>query len=224
MQLLRRMQTLLAQLYDAPVREDVQDFVLSDPRRLREAVGEQAGEGSDEQVFVVQDEQGVRLGVFIESGVLDRLTRRDPLLALDEDNLADFCTALEGVSHFTYYAWNAARDKVVSLFELELQAEVDKYVLGAWLLRAQGGGRFPRELHRVLFDRAHVDPGIAGERTGLYRRASVYAGRFCRRVAARLERARRASARNDLRPLLAELRRFYRWGSARKFSFIENLA
>ena len=32
MQLLRRMQTLLAQLYDAPVREDVQDFVLSDRR------------------------------------------------------------------------------------------------------------------------------------------------------------------------------------------------
>ena len=52
MQLLRRMQALLAQLYDAPVREDVQDFVLSDRRRLCEAVGEQAGEGADEQVFV----------------------------------------------------------------------------------------------------------------------------------------------------------------------------
>ena len=60
MQLLRRMQTLLAQLYDAPVREDVQDFVLSDRHRLREAVGEQAGDAADEQVYVVEEEQGVR--------------------------------------------------------------------------------------------------------------------------------------------------------------------
>jgi hypothetical protein len=40
MQLLRRMQTLLAQLYDAPVLEDVEDFVLSDRQRLRQVVGE----------------------------------------------------------------------------------------------------------------------------------------------------------------------------------------
>ena len=46
----------------------------------------------------------------------------------------------------------------MTLLELELQAEVDKYVLCAWLLREQGAGRFPRELHRVLFERAHVDP------------------------------------------------------------------
>ena len=49
-------------------------------------------------------------------------------MRLDGENLADFWSALEGVSHFTYYAWNAARDKSVSLFELELQAEVDKFV------------------------------------------------------------------------------------------------
>src|SRR5918994_1809723 len=151
MQLLRRMQTLLAQLYDAPVREDVQDFVLSDRRALSEAVGEQAGEGADEQVFVVEEEQGVRLGLFIDSKVLERLARRDPLQALDQDNLPDFCTALEGVSHFHYLVWSLARGRNVSLLELELQAEVDKYATAVALMTQQQAGHFPGALHARLF-------------------------------------------------------------------------
>ena len=60
------------------------------------------------------------------------------MVRLNENNVADYWTALEGVSHFTYYAWNAARDKPVSLFELELQAEVDKFVTTGILLREHG--------------------------------------------------------------------------------------
>ena len=116
------------------------------------------------------------------------------------------------MSHFVYVAWNAGFDKPVTLLELELQAEVDKYVLGAWLLREQGDGRFPRELHRALFERTRIDPCAAAGREGLYREASNYAGRFCRRVAARLACGTHVATRE----LLAELRRFYRWGSARK--------
>jgi hypothetical protein len=97
---------------------------------------------------------------------------------------------------------------------------VDKYVLGAWLLSAQNAGRFPRELHHVLFERTRVDPALAGSRAGLYRTASRYAARFCRRMAALLERKRRAA----MREALAELRRFYRWGNARKLDHIERFA
>ena len=126
----------------------------------------------------------------------------------------------EGVSHFVYVAWNTGYDKPVTLLELELQAEVDKYVLCAWLLREQGAGRFPRELHRVLFERARVDPVAAAGRIGLYHTASNYAARFCRRVAALLERKRHGVTRD----LMAELRRFYRWGNVRKMRHIERYA
>ena len=37
--LLRRMQSLLAGLYDAPVEHDAEDFLVSDPSRLPEAIG-----------------------------------------------------------------------------------------------------------------------------------------------------------------------------------------
>ena len=67
------MQSLLARLYDAPVEHDAEDFLISDPRRLREVVGDQRGPLSDEQVFVVQEDGGVRIGLFI-----DRARARSP--------------------------------------------------------------------------------------------------------------------------------------------------
>ena len=206
MQLLRRMQTLLAQLYDAPVREDVQDFVLSDRARLSEVVGAQAGQAGDEQVFVVEEEQGVRLGLFIDSAVLARLACRDPLEALDENNLPDYCTALEGVSHFHYLVWSLSRGRNVSLLELELQAEVDKYATALALITRQQSGRFPDALHARLFHAVSFLPQLDEISRCRYQEANRHAARFCRSLEERFLRARRQ--RPEL--WLAELRRFFR--------------
>jgi len=73
----------------------------------------------------------------------------------------------------------------------------------------------------VLFERARIDPNV-GSRAGLYREASGYAGRFCRYLERSLERARRAgAARGEEGPVLAELRRFYRFSNAAKRAHIE---
>jgi hypothetical protein len=216
-QLLRRMQTMLAQLYDAPVREDVQDFVLSDRRRLSEVVGEQPGPKCDEQVFVVEEEQGVRLGLFIEREVLQRLARRDPLESLDEHNLPDYCTALEGVSHFHYLVWSLARGRNVSLLELELQAEVDKYAVAVALMTRQQAGRFPEALHTRLFHAVSFLPQPDEASRRRYEEANRHAARFCRSLEERFMRVRQQ--RPEL--WLAELRRFFRRGHQEK---IRNLA
>jgi len=211
------LQRALAEIYDLSATPDVADFLMTDRARLAHVP---AARASDEQLIVAEDGDTLSLGLFIDATVLARLAQRDPYESLTGANLADYLTAAEGVSHFVYVAWNAGHDKPVTLLELELQAEIDKYVLAAWLLREQGAGRFPRELHRTLFERARVDPAAAGERAGLYRMASRYAGRFCRRIATRFE----STARSASRELLAELRRFYRLGNARKLAFIERHA
>jgi hypothetical protein len=88
------------------------------------------------------------------------------------------------------------------------------------LLRAQEPGRYPAELHRVLFERARIDVELAGDRIGLYRRANQYAARFCRRLGRLLRPAgMQAQAR-----VVAELRRFYRLSNAMKLRHIECLA
>ena len=86
------------------------------------------------------------------------------MVSLNEENVADYWTALEGVSHFLYFAWNAGHDKTVSLLELELQAEIDKYVASYLLLKRQFPDRFPAELMRLLFERTRIDPQLANGR------------------------------------------------------------
>jgi hypothetical protein len=214
---LTSLQDALADIYDLPATPDVREFLMTDRGRL---AGIEAARNCDEQLLLADEGDTLAMALFIDRAVLDRLSRRDPVAALTHENLADWLTVAEGVSHFVYVAWNTGFDKPVTLLELELQAEVDKYVLAAWLLSRQNTGRFPRELHRVLFERARVDARSAGDRAGMYHTASRYAARFCRRLAALLDRKRRA----PMREALAELRRFYRWGSARKLAHIERYA
>jgi hypothetical protein len=220
---LASLQGALADIYDLPATPDVADYLLTDRRGLARFP---AARDCDEQLLVAEEGDTLSMALYIDATVLDRLERRDPLAALNSDNLADYLTVAEGVSHFVYVAWNAGHDKAVTLLELELQAEVDKYVLGVWLLRAQGEGRFPRELHRALFERTRIDPNAAGTRAALYHTASEYAARFCRRLGTGLERTRRATspATGAMREWLAEVRRFYRWGNARKLAHIEKFA
>ena len=101
--------------------------------------------------------------VYIDPCVLRRLEQTDPLGALTEANLADYCTALEGVSHFVYSTWRLDCDAPVSLLELETQAEVDKYAATVFLVADQQGGSFPAQVHARLFDRVHFDARLEPE-------------------------------------------------------------
>jgi hypothetical protein len=214
---LASLQGALTEIYDLPETPDVRDYLMTGRAGLGAIPDSRA---SDEQLIVAEEGDTLSMALHIDATVLERLRRCDPIAELTQHNLADYLTVAEGVSHFVYVAWNAGYDKPVTLLELELQAEVDKYVLCAWLLREQGCGRFPRELHRVLFERARVDPVAAAGRVGLYHTASRNAARFCRHVGALLSRERPGVASD----LLAELRRFYRWGNVRKLRHIERFA
>jgi hypothetical protein len=214
---LASLQSALTEIYDLPATPDVRDFLMTDPAGICAAGDLRA---SDEQLIVAEEGDTLSMALYIDAAVLERLERSDPFSGLTQANLADYLTVAEGVSHFVYVAWNTGYDKPVTLLELELQAEVDKYILSAWLLREQGRGRFPRELHRVLFERTRIDAVAAAGRIGLYQLASSYAARFCRRVGAKLSLRRHGVARDAL----AELRRFYRWGNVRKMRHIEQYA
>lgn len=215
--MLQALQALLGGIYDVPQTHDVAEFLLTDRSRLPAGVQDK---GADEQVLVAEDEGTLWISVFLEPGVLDRLASANPLEALHGGNLSDYWTALEGVSHFVCLAWHAEHERPVTLLELELQGEIDKYVCSLWLLQEQDPKRFPAELHWLLFENARVDPSLAGERTGMYLRANAYAARFCRRLARTL-RPTGPAARSAA---IAELRRFYRLSRERKFQHIECMA
>lgn len=216
--LLRQLQNLLAGLYDAPAAHDVYDYLITDAAHAAALQGREGRPSADEQLLVSEDEEGIGISLYVDGAVLQRLGERCPLQVLSEVNLADYCTVLEGVSHFHYFVWSAGRERHVSLLELELQAEVDKYASALRLMLDQRAGRFPVDLFEHLFERVSFLPDLTPAERSRYEEAHRFAARFCGRLEERFLRRRQA------RPeaMLSELRAFYRLGQHAKLRHAES--
>jgi hypothetical protein len=214
---LRELQRLLATINDADVAEDVCDFLITDRGTLSRWHAPSGAAGTAETLLVAEHEGGLDLGLFLDPALLERLARSAPLEHLDDDNLEDFCTVLEGVSHFHCVAFCAARGWSVSLLGLEMQAEIDKYAAAVLVAGSQRGGTLVRGLRQRLFDRVRFRDDLDGALRALYVKANRYAARFCGRLEERFLKRREVRVAD----MLGELRRFYRLGDAGKLRAIE---
>lgn len=205
---LQPFQRRLEDIYGISVACCVDDFVSTD-RRTAATLGQAAGaHAAQETLFLHAVDDELLLSLFLDEDVLKRLAEDNPLQGLHDGNLADFTLALEGVSHFLYVAWSAEAGHPVSQLELELQAEVDKFVVGGDLLARQRHKQSLRALHRRLFDRLELLPQVDPDGQRRYREAHDRAARYCNRLASQ-------AATSD-RELTRELRRFYRLRRRRK--------
>jgi hypothetical protein len=207
---LARLQLGIEALYRVETQLDVQSFLIDEEHRRRMGVAR----APREQLLVRQDAEALELALFVDAQVLANLEANDPALGLDETNFADFCLAVEGVSHFVYLALAAAGERSVSALELELQAEVDKFVC---CVLVDGGGDVVR-LRRRLFDEVSFAGDLDGGERDRYRTANAEA----RRYAAAL--GRRFVAEDRLGDMLPELRRFYRLDLGGKLGHIARVA
>ena len=209
---LNELQSLLGRLYDVDMNYDVYDFLVTDRRHLQGTAPMNDTRALDEALLLAETPDGAGIALYIDPSVLRRLEGDDPVGELTERNLADYCTALEGVSHFVYSTWRLHRDLPVSLLELETQAEVDKYAVTVFLLADQHGGDYPAQVHARLFDRVSFDTRLEPDQYHRYRTAHRCAAHYCRRLERRF--VSRGQAR--IEALVRELRKFYRLGSAAK--------
>ena len=213
MRLLNELQRLLTRTYDLDTQPEIGDFVVTCPR-LADAMGLPANAaGSPEQVLVAEDGDNLDLAVYLDEDMLARLGAADPLETLHDGNLADFWTALEGVSHFVFLAWSAGLDRQTTRLELELQGEIDKFVLTAMLVASQSDGQVPKRLHKWLFDLPRLAPRLDAAARALYASANRWAAQYCRTLMARYD-----GGSND--SVIPELRRFYRLSRGRKIRLI----
>ncbi len=209
---LRGLQSLLGRLYDVSVDYDVYDFLVTDRRALPGIAPVNDRRAPEEELLLAETVDGAGVALYIDAALLGRLERANPLGALTEHNLSDYCTALEGVSHFVYSAWRLDSDAPVSLLELETQAEVDKYAATVFLIAGQSGGGYPQHVHARLFDAVSFDARLDPVAYQRYRTAHRCAARYCRTLERRF--VSRGQARTEA--LVRELRKFYRLGSGAK--------
>jgi hypothetical protein len=209
---LARVQRGLEALYRVETRLDVDAFMVGQDQRDQALGSEQRR--PREQLLVSQSGQELSLGLFLDEQALANLQRHDPAGGLSENNFWDFCLAVEGVSHFIYVALCASRDRSVTALELELQAEVDKFV-SCTLVQ---GERDTAPLRERLFERVSLAPDLDADERDRYRLANDQA----RRYSGSLDRRYLRHGRVD--DMLGELRRFYRLGLQEKLQHIDQAA
>lgn len=213
-ELLTDLEAQLRQLYAVELAEDVRDFLVTDKLLVAALTAGEQHRDIDEKLLIRQGVDGLDVALYLEAEVLARLAAADPRKQLSGTNLADFWTVIEGLSHFNYLAWNAARDKPVTLLELEVQGEVDKYVSTRLLLARQPAASLGGPLLQRLFDEPGLDPCLDAEERDRYAAAAHLAGRYCAGLENRYPPDRLVPA------MLRELRDFYRLPQTAKVSRI----
>ena len=141
----------------------------------------------------------------------------DPMPRLYEGNLEYFCLALEGVSHFLYLIWNASFDRSVILLEMELQAEIDKFMMLGVFLEKQNKRLRLRQLRKLLFETAGFHRQLSETEKQRYQDASHLAEKYCFIIESD------CLANRSRQEMLFKLRRFYRLTQSDKLSRINFL-
>ncbi len=200
-------QRWLEGLYALAPQAPVTDFVIPH----HEAA---AYPGGGSRTLVKEEGELVSVGVVLDESVAASLRRSDPRVRLDSANLSAFATATEEVSHFVYLLFCAEVERSVTQLELELQAEVDKYLVALAFLSLQNDRAVAPGLRQALFRQYHLVENLPSERAERYHRASQLADRYCGWLEARFLRQR------QLTELTREARRFYRLGQGEKLARI----
>ncbi len=212
--LLPAIQNNLAALYETPIAHCVSDFLITDARVAAALEPQHAPRSNTERVLLRQSADSLDISLYIDNEILNSLASSDPYARLNAENLNDFLIALEGVSHFNYIVWNAVHGRQITQLELELQAEVDKFITAMMLIDEQGGNADVEGFHGALFDAvifADSASSISGQR---YREANHFAGKYCKRL------TRRFPAQHREPSFMNEIRRFYRLPQNQKIRLI----
>jgi hypothetical protein len=211
--ILSRLQLGIEATYRVETQLDVEAFVIDDEERRRSGVAR----APREQLVLREDDDELGMGLFIDREAIENLERRDPARGLDEENFSDFCLAVEGVSHFVYVALCAARERRVSALELELQAEVDKFVCCLFMRGTD------HELRARLYRDVRFADDLDADERERYRTANGEASRYAAALERRFIRADR-SRLDAGHAMLPELRRFYRMTLDDKLGHISRTA
>lgn len=207
MKTLARVQRGLETLYRIDTGLDIGEFLVGDD--IRDAVV--PTRRPREQLLVSEDGGEMSLALYLHGDVLSNLRS-----GLDRDNFGEFVLAVEGVSHFIYTICCARADRPVTQLELELQAEVDKYV--TCLLSTAPETAISTRLRHRLFGDAEYEPDLDEDEHARYRAANDNAQRYTAWLEDQFVTPRR------IPEMLSELRRFYRQGLAAKLSTIARAA
>jgi hypothetical protein len=216
--LLESVASLLQRTYAMRGHGQLEPFVIGDEgmRRLYRRQGSDrhmhAVELGDAATLVRETEQGIAACIYFPDTLIDRLEREPPQRGITPSNFDSFATFVEEIDHLLLLRERARSGQPLRLVELELHANVSKYLVLARFLDASTGGLDRERAHYLaarLFEHSRLDEqGAARER---YLIAGRWAMQFIRGLIPL-----------EPRRTLEILRRFHRDSLSRKLQLIDS--
>ena len=210
--LLIAIQNHLEDFYEVSVSQNVLDYVITDKGFAEIVSNSKIDNDTLEQLLVATNDEYVDVSLYLDNNLVNRLGSNYPSPHTDKNDLHDFWIALEGVSHFLYLAWNAHHDRSVSQLELELQAEIDKFVSVTSAINLEKDIKNTKEIWTLLFSEPKFKKDLSLEKLLRYQKANAYASEYCRNLI--------EMQKSPTKSMQKELRRFYRLSQHDKISRI----
>lgn len=203
-----RLQNQLQKIYEIETSYQVSNFITSNPYYLNLS---QSKSKRPETVLVHQEKDNLNISIYLDAKIIE---------VFSNNHVIDFnsmCFALEGISHFLYLIYNAQYARQVTLLEMELQAEVDKFIMLLQTIKAHPNNNEHFKLFNDVFENIKFDPSLSDLEKRRYRDANFYAEKFCFGLIKRQVNGLNWQSMNQ------ELRRFYRLPLQDKLNHIQKL-
>lgn len=215
--LLEQVQNQLEYLYGIGLSERAQNYLINRKQALKYFQAH-SGEKIPKELLLVRQNGGdtLHIALFLDVKLLANLARHNPFESLNDKNLSDFCVLIEGVSHFVYFLWKAHRRQNITQLEMELQAEIDKFLMLFFYLRSGGERGFSNQIFEALFEDFKLFESLSQEREERYLTASSLAVRYCHSLKSRY------MGNEKVEQLLSEIRQFYNYSQEEKIKHINN--
>ncbi len=158
------------------------------------------------ELFLVNpnpEEETLEVALFLNKKLLNNLLENNPMENLSKNNISDFCALIEGISHFVYYLHKASLKYEVTQLELELQAEIDKFLLLSLLTEGVEGEEVNNSfILDLLFEDYCLNNELSEAEKERYTTANTLARKFCSKLSTEIKQ-------NRLEELLKKIRQFY---------------
>ncbi len=106
---------------------------------------------SGAKVLIRDTEDALKVSIYYPDELIRKLESNDPRLGLHDDNI-DLCASfVEELDHFLFIAQNYKQNRPFSLLELELQANVTKYLVLKYFIALQN-----RSIKLSKFDKEYI--------------------------------------------------------------------
>jgi len=211
--LLANLQNNLQSRYDLDLPYQIEHFFSSDRELADQLADDQERAGQErpvldeEVVFIQQQDDTLEFTVYVDKDLLAAVNK-------GQSDLDGLCTVIEGVSHAVCLLWHAHNERQIRPIELELQAEIDKFMI---LIDQLASKSDSRDLHQQLFARSRLLSEKGTALYGRYRAASQLASSYCQWLHSRF------IEENEAQSLASELARFYRLSGRSKIEYIRRL-